>query len=475
LDIPWEIRNEDNDFLYETISLLNRIAKVNDEVFKSFELALEDKRESHSILYSLLALVIVSNAKEDVAAVTSYQKRDSITFFYTKNDLSESTVDHVEKLASLAKTAARDTKMKSIDFNKAFIRHVFAYCKPKIQRRLSDLRDRLTKTKPPTDVVPSTYEDLLSRYKSLESDPSVSSAPKSTADKEALHYSKTGNVFDGLYKTLRSLHQEVTTDVFGALSADTFLGLSMHCYVVGYASANLDIAKTSPNLVPIMRACQKVGDYYRCGHRLFRAINKSAASRIRFKNLVVQYIASPEELQKEIDPDYLHVLECVWWRRKGTFLPITRGQFLAKYQKGIKQYGTWPTQKFVAHAEITLITELVDKYRYTPTVVGVSKNCCAICTAFVEGVNNSRAKQTLSEWHLPGSHGNHYNVQLPTVQNSSLRDGIEHLGGYLQDKLVRLIEECIPANTSETPPYWSSSDTEYSPEGHHFPIWEGKY
>jgi hypothetical protein len=157
LDIPSEIRTEDNDFLYETISLLNRITKVNDEMVKSFELALEDKRYSHSILYSLLALVIVSNAKEDVAAVTAYQKRDSITFFYTKNDLSQSTIDHVEKLASLTKTAARDTNMKSIEFEKIFIRRVFAYCKPKIQRRLSDLWDRLTKTKPTNDIVHSTY------------------------------------------------------------------------------------------------------------------------------------------------------------------------------------------------------------------------------------------------------------------------------------------------------------------------------
>ena len=189
----------------------------------------------------------------------------------------------------------------------------------------------------------------------------------------------------------------------------------------------------------------------------------------------MQSVTSPDELQKEIEPDYLHVLECVWWRRKGTFLPITRGQFLAKYQKGIALYGRWSTQKFVAHPEITLITELVDKYRFTPTVVGVSKNCCAICTTFIEGVNNSRAKYKLSQWHLPGSHGNHYNVQLPSVKDSSLRAGVEHLVEYLQDKLVQRIEDCVPQNASETPPYWSSSETEYSPEVevHRFSIWEG--
>src|SRR5208282_5617919 len=182
--------------------------------------------------------------------------------------------------------------------------------------------------------------------------------------------------------------------------------------------------------------------------------------------------ASPDELHNKIEPNYWHVLECVWWRRKGTFLPITRGQFLAKYQKGIQQYGNWPMQKFVAHAEITLITELIDKYRVAPTVVGVSKNCCAICTEFIEGVNNSRAKKKLSKWHLPGSHGNHYNVQFPSVKDSSLLAGVEHLAEYLQDKLVQLIEDCVPPNASETPPYWSSSETEYSPEGDIYPLSE---
>jgi hypothetical protein len=56
--------------------------------------------------------------------------------------------------------------------------------------------------------------------------------------------------------------------------------------------------------------------------------------------------------------------------------------------------------------------------------------------------------------------------------DSSLRAGIEHLVEYLLDKLVRLIEDCVPLNTSETPPYWSSPETEYSPEG---PIWEGQH
>ena len=39
--------------------------------------------------------------------------------------------------------------------------------------------------------------------------------------------------------------------------------------IVGYSQIILDIAETCPNLIPIVPACQKLGDYYfRCATRL---------------------------------------------------------------------------------------------------------------------------------------------------------------------------------------------------------------
>ena len=88
---PEEIRHEDNDYLYECICILNRCEKYNDEELKAFEESFEDKPNGHSILFSLVAVIIVSPATEDVAAFTAYQTSESLTAYYTKNQLSNDT------------------------------------------------------------------------------------------------------------------------------------------------------------------------------------------------------------------------------------------------------------------------------------------------------------------------------------------------------------------------------------------------
>ena len=152
------------------------------------------------------------------------------------------------------------------------------------------------------------------------------------------------------------------------------------------------------------------------------------------------------------------------------FLPITRGQFMAKYGKGIQKFGEWNTQKYVPHAEMMLVTEVVERYRRTPTVVGVSKDCCAICTAFLQGVNKYRKSLNLRQCHLPGSHGNHYNCNLPSVRDSSLFAGSLAVKEYIEKRIIEMIESCIPDNATETLPHWSSPEIEHSPSASLYPV-----
>ena len=176
-------------------------------------------------------------------------------------------------------------------------------------------------------------------------------------------------------------------------------------------------------------------------------------------------MSPPSPPKHTIDANYWHVLECVWWRQKGTFLQVTRGQFLSKNEKSIKKYGTWENREFNPHAEITLIGALVDIHRKTPTVIGVSKNCCGLCTPFIEGVNKLYEDDGL-KWSPPGSHGNHYNVSLPNVQEKSLLKGLDAMKEYIYGRVIRMIEGCVSDNTTETPPYWYRSD----PDSDHPPI-----
>ena len=72
LEIPDDIRFDRNDYLYECILIFNCCERFNDDEIKDFELILEDKKDSHSILFSLLALIIVEHVIEDIAVVTDY-------------------------------------------------------------------------------------------------------------------------------------------------------------------------------------------------------------------------------------------------------------------------------------------------------------------------------------------------------------------------------------------------------------------
>jgi len=470
--VPDEVRFEVDDFLHECIAILNRCSNINDEqlLLKAFELALEDKSESPSILFSLLALVLVSSPKEDVAAVTAYQTKSAITVYFTKNDLSEGAIQHVNDLAKLVRNTALDQKVNLKEFYKRFFKIVLPYCQGKIFRRLDEMRKRLDSTKRGDDFVLSTFDDLLGIYQGLRSDPNAPEQPKGNADKEAIRLSVSNNLYEGLCDVLKSVKIEATSDLFN-ISADTFVPLAAHAYIVGYASINTVIARSSASLVPLMRSFQKVGDYFRCATGLFRATTDSVTSRRLFAELTVVPVHSVPPIERTMKEDWMHVLRVIWFRQTGHLLPITKGQWLAKNTHGMALYQKHPKQKFVAHAELTLMTAVVDEYHRTPTVVGVSKACCGFCTAFVDGVNQYREKTNSSTWHMPGSHGNCYVCQFPSVSEKSLVAGMAHLQEYLESKIVDLIRESIPLYQTETPPpQWSNPEESHPPNGSNFPF-----
>ena len=116
-EVPDYIRFDGNDYLYECISILNHCEKFNDDEVKDFELILEDKKDRHSILFSLLALIIVERSMEDVATVTVYQCKDDLTVYYNKNDLSNKDNEHVDNVNRLVRNTAHDKQITCLIFN----------------------------------------------------------------------------------------------------------------------------------------------------------------------------------------------------------------------------------------------------------------------------------------------------------------------------------------------------------------------
>jgi hypothetical protein len=449
---------------------LNRCEQFVDDEAKEFEEAMEDKRDEHTILFFLLALVAVQRKDGDVAAIAAYAYKDSITLFYTKNDLTKEDKDHVQSLVRLVQNAAKDTQTTRLQFNERMFQLVVPYCSGKLFDRLNALQSELKRKKKPTETVPSSAEDLIARYTSLKCDATAPQETKTASDREAKRNSKSQNIYDGLIKTFESLQKEVCDRDLSKLSPSEIVAIAAHSYIVGYASINLEIVADSPLLVKIIRSAQKVGDYFRCATRLYRAIVQSHNTRRRFSKINVIAIDPPEPQYRSLQLDWYHVLECVWYRHVGGFLPITRGQFMSKYATGLRKYAEWGEQKFVAHAEVTLITSLVEVHRMHPTVIGVSKSCCGLCTAFISGVNNYRASRNYTTWEPPGSHGNHYNCQIPNVSEGSLLAGAREVNDYINLRIIGLVRDCIPVNKTETPPQWSGSESGESPTASLYPL-----
>src|SRR5277367_2692757 len=233
-----------------------------------------------------------------------------------ENAMTDETCEHVKTVARLLRNTAKDKNVTKFDsiLNSRLFALVLPHCHPKVQRRLKDLKERLTKTKDSNDIILSTYKDLLSRYKSLETDPEGKKNSTSNAEREAARFSKINSMFDGLHRCKRSLHAEVTTSNLSDISLENFITFAAHTYIIGHSEINLEVAATCPKLVPIMRACQKVGNNFRCSTRLFRSLSEL---------VVVPRNGSSIEKQV-IELNYWHVLKCVWWQRRGTFVPITR-------------------------------------------------------------------------------------------------------------------------------------------------------
>jgi hypothetical protein len=74
--------------------------------------------------------------------------------------------------------------------------------------------------------------------------------------------------------------------------------------------------------------------------------------------------------------------------RKRFFLSDDEGTISCQISNVHLEIGDWSTQEFIPHAEITSITALVEENCRSPTAVGMSKKCCGLCNAFIQGVND---------------------------------------------------------------------------------------
>ena len=396
------------------------------------------KIRMHVIIYNFLALSTVLEQSRDVGAIAVYELPDTIRVYYSKNQLSNRCQTHVEKLAALVRTAAKDSQVTRKKLTYDYFTLILSNARSKFISRLQNFKDSVLR-KP--DFGFTTAQDLIEYLKTGAFD-NVPFVCANSADTEAAAFSLTKNLYEGLSIILEKLVENVSTP---SESLEYYVKMSFYCYMFGHSSLIVSIAKQQPRLIPLVEAAQKFGEYLRGVTRLFRAIAKNDATRERYSRFDVIVIPPPQPVNIRLHPDWFDVLRTVYRRRNGREITITKNQFRGVYG-GIRNYEKYLRTEFVQHAEITLLTHLARSH--PPTVIGLSKSCCVLCYQYVTALNSYNAKQGKNKWIVGGRHENVYNWYYPSREDSpsafenELNVAVEGVTEWIENRIMQMIENC---------------------------------
>src|SRR5438876_5830551 len=108
----------------ELIAIIHRCQRVSDiaddneddadsetDDIPQFSAEENAKNRIHIIIYNFLALSTVLEQSRDVGAIAVYEFPDTIRVYYSKNQLTDRCATHVEALAELVRTTAKDPQV----------------------------------------------------------------------------------------------------------------------------------------------------------------------------------------------------------------------------------------------------------------------------------------------------------------------------------------------------------------------------
>jgi len=126
-----EVLDEKRDFAYEMMSILNRCAKEQSRLSTSTP---EHSNTStmHVILYGL-ALSLIREKEQDVAAIAIYNFKDTVEVYYTKNTMKHADIEHANELAELIRSTAKDC-LNTTDFFNKYFELILRNCREKFMR-----------------------------------------------------------------------------------------------------------------------------------------------------------------------------------------------------------------------------------------------------------------------------------------------------------------------------------------------------
>ena len=465
-DVDPVILNEELDFVDEAIILLDLARKTKNfskPKWKSYLHDLTDSEKKHLILYNWIATSIVREKAADVAAVAAYVFNDArgTQVYYSKNSITTEDELHVQQFAQMIQAAAKNP-ISLQEFQAQYFDLMYRNCGPKLLRRLGELKDVLNfkeksikMTETTTYSPGKSYQDQLQRLlENMIKIKSPTTRSKANADLEALKLASSDDVFVALLSVFKSLISYSKSPP----SAEMFKNLSGQCWIIGRSEILKQLSQTNYFVNAITNVARKLGDYYRGTSRM-HGLFYHPAWATSFQTFRFLPVPCVDVRRVDLCADWYHVVETIYARVKGRPINITRGGLYSHLQKMLAGYCTWEGM-FIRHAEVQLIEYLINK-RFPPTIIGISKMCCAPCNAWISNMN----LHYIRKWRVTGCHGRYYTWARdtnPGAKTASAEDSVKEL---VYRELVEFIELFIP-DGGESPSH-QFEDRDDAPQAYH--------
>jgi hypothetical protein len=474
--VDYYVHNEENDFLDEAIALLNSIypngpADVEDVVMYPHD----NDTAKHIILYNWIALSLVRKAERDVAAIAVYQHGDGVNVYWTKNSIDDEDVQHAEEFGALVRRAARD-RIPQMEFQTLYFDMMTKNSKPKLTRRLSDFiavsrkKEKYSSTHwvPPEDTDIEELDKLLAAAISMPQWYTQRDTTFNRADIEALKLggfdpdtSGPAELYVSMGNILASIKKEVS-EAKNGFTGDAYAALAAHAWMFGLSNVMEQLIKRFQRGSATFHAIGKIGEYFRGIGRLYHTMSARGFSQ-SFQAFRLIMITPAPSRQVELHDDWFHVIETIYYRKKGRVPDISRGRFNAKYANAVRDYHSW-SKSFERHCEVSLIEALIAK-KLPPVEIGVSKLCCGTCDRWIQGLNELRYNK---RWYTAGCHGRMYLWARHMNPPTALLLAEDAVKQWVYDKIVGVVEPLIP-RPGESPVH---TQWEYDEElgGYNYPL-----
>lgn len=324
-----------------------------------------NKDRSHLKLLDYIALLLVTDGKSDVAAVTMRQLPNAVTFYYSKNaPCSAKFGEYLQRLTTICASVEGDS------FNKDFLTEVLATCGPKVTKRL----DKCQKA--------------IKKIENIEFDVKIAAeVPKAAKQKRDWAGKTFGEITEDFLDRLGSY--DMKPHKGGSISASS--GLCVEAFFIGREPG----LQRYPTLAGRIK---KFGDYYGAARHIRALLKDPKLTHLRGKISMLE-IRPPQPRVVQVTRNVVQILND--HAKKTRFEEMNAADFVDSFQEPVHENGKPHMITVSSHCELTLALHFYETMTRSKNFIemGVSKGCCWLCQHFLDSLSRQKKQVVVKVSH----------------------------------------------------------------------------